>query len=287
MTFKKNDQVLVFGVNSFNYYLIKALNFSGRKKITLFLTSDDNVSDKTFDPRNENRFDNYKSVIGHHVKVIGNSNQIVCQNSYQRIQILKFFPEKKTIVLKCPVELISIKKSSLKDKIYDFVWIGKIDKIKGFDYLIDLVKQFPDCKFAVCSSAINLKKNEFDEFFIDYENLFFFKKANSNFINKIIEKSKFLINTSIFEGFPNTFLEAMRLEVPLISLNVNPDKIFSLGIGFFANSNKEDFERYINNSSKINSKEYEVLQKNCKAYLVNHHQQKNFNNQILNFFNVN
>ena len=38
-------------------------------------------------------------------------------------------------------------------------------------------------------------------------------------------KSKILINTSSFEGFPNTFVQAWANGVPVISLKVDPDNI--------------------------------------------------------------
>lgn len=43
--------------------------------------------------------------------------------------------------------------------------------------------------------------------------------------NELLTRSHILVNTSEYEGFPNTFIQAWFREVPVISLNVNPDQL--------------------------------------------------------------
>ncbi len=48
-------------------------------------------------------------------------------------------------------------------------------------------------------------------------------------VNTILSGAHIFVNTSLFEGFPNTFIQAWMRKVSIVSLNVNPDGIFDDG----------------------------------------------------------
>jgi glycosyltransferase involved in cell wall biosynthesis len=53
-------------------------------------------------------------------------------------------------------------------------------------------------------------------------------------LDTLLADSFCLVNTSLFEGFPNAFLDAGRQRVPVLSLTVDPDGALETSGGGFA-----------------------------------------------------
>lgn len=116
------------------------------------------------------------------------------------------------------------------------LWVGRISREKRLEWLLDVAERCPDIAFDVVGAASTES---------DYT-LSLAKRAaaipNVKMHGRIphadmaghYESCHFLCCTSVFEGFPNTFLEAWSLGIPVIS-TFDPDgAIATHGLGWVA-----------------------------------------------------
>ena len=58
-------------------------------------------------------------------------------------------------------------------------------------------------------------------------------------VTRLLQQSRMLLNTSDAEGFPNTFLQAAQLGVPIVSLHVDPERMLAeYDCGFCADGDR-------------------------------------------------
>lgn len=57
-------------------------------------------------------------------------------------------------------------------------------------------------------------------------NLEFLGRKSQQEVNELLAQAHVFVNTSLYEGFANTFIQAWMREVPVVTLNVNPDGVF-------------------------------------------------------------
>ena len=107
------------------------------------------------------------------------------------------------------------KVSSGKTKI---IWIGRLAKEKGLDILVNTFKEINKKSFKVYiygnGPLKNYLKNQINKFNLE-KNLIM--KGYKSDISNEIYKYDLLINTSMFEGFPNVVVESLNNSVPVIA----------------------------------------------------------------------
>lgn len=111
------------------------------------------------------------------------------------------------------------------------IWIGRAASYKRPWLFIDLVKQFPDQKFVMICNHSDYDDDGFmdhmEQHGHEYKNLEFTDYAENDEVHKMLDKAMILVNTSDFEGFPNTFIEAAMHRTPIFSLNSNPNRMLT------------------------------------------------------------
>jgi len=109
---------------------------------------------------------------------------------------------------------------------FDAIWVAKIRAEKQLEYFLDLAASLPDLRFALVGGFDPTIRAEirlaFERRLNDLPNLHFFGPQQADKVFALLKESRVLVNTSRFEGFPNTMLEAWSMGVPVASLSVDP-----------------------------------------------------------------
>jgi glycosyltransferase involved in cell wall biosynthesis len=194
---------------------------------------------------------------------------LITQNQYQYRKIFTDYSRKTNILYSG----FPIKK--LLNTNRDFMlWIGRAEKLKNPLKFIDLASLNPDHKFVmVCNNSVGLE-DYFDrmKYLADgVKNIEFISHVPFSKINAYFRGAKLLVNTSDYEGFPQVFIQAAMNNVPIISLNVNPDNfITKYNCGVVCDGD----ELFMNQSIQSvirDPQKYNQLSKNAYNYAKENH----------------
>ena len=126
---------------------------------------------------------------------------------------------------------------SRPDGPFRVLWIGRITEQKRLEWLLDVAELCPELEFdvvgapntqteyasALCRRASRIR------------NVTMHGRVMHDEMMKFYRSSRLLCCTSTHEGFPNTFLEAWSLGVPVVSTFDPDDLIVDQGLGVAAN----------------------------------------------------
>ncbi len=197
------------------------------------------------------------------------AHKIVVQNNYQNEKLLaqKFNPH--IVKSSYPIE-----KNFKKPNYPKILWVGRSEPWKRPELFLEIAKLFPLEKFImICAPSTDTpelaKKIKAESTHI--KNLEFIEFVPFKDINQYFLNAKIYINTSVKEGFPNTFIQATKNRTPILSLNVNPDNfIVEYDCGFFCNNNLNTMIKNIQNIL-INPMLYNRLAQNAYQYAIKNH----------------
>jgi len=114
----------------------------------------------------------------------------------------------------------SVNKTISHDEREFFLWVGRIrKKQKRPDRLLDLAERLPNEEFVLIGpQGINEDYyNEIKRRATELDNVKFKGRVSENILHDHYKRAIALVNTSDYEGFPSTFLEAWRYKTPVVS----------------------------------------------------------------------
>jgi glycosyltransferase involved in cell wall biosynthesis len=175
-------------------------------------------------------------------------DHIIVQSERQKKSLLKNYGRDGTLIkmiLPFP-QNVSINKPNSKK----VLWVGSMSEVKQPEIFLKLAQKFPEYKFQMIggnSGDIDLY-NSIKTSSESLTNLDFVGVVPFHEISQYFSNAAVLVNTSMFEGFPNAFIQAWMNSVPVISLNSNPDNLITdYELGFHSKT----FDRLILDLKKL------------------------------------
>jgi glycosyltransferase involved in cell wall biosynthesis len=169
---------------------------------------------------------------------------IICQNKSQQNEMEKNYHLKSEFItnsIKIPKEPASV------DSKKSILWVGTSRPLKQPEVFLRIIEKYSQYHFTMIMPKHDENKwNEIFEKTKNYSNLEFIERVPFEKIGEYFQKSKLFINTSIYEGFPVTFLQAAVCATPVLTLNVNPDNFLSEhACGYCAQGSEENLMKKV------------------------------------------
>ncbi|QKX04715.1 glycosyltransferase [Aquimarina sp. TRL1] len=191
---------------------------------------------------------NYKGVLKKYFfkKILKNKPLIICQTKYQFDKVKEFNYTPESIISNMH-PLIVDKVDVLNKK--NVVWVGNARPVKQLEVYLDLAESFKsqDIVFNVIGNIGNDEYgNKLKNQLKKSNNVVFHGLKDNVFINKFLLKSSLLINTSVSEGFSNTFIQSWMCGTPVLSLNSDPNNVIQENnLGKYCNGSFDLMKKYL------------------------------------------
>jgi len=215
------------------------------------------------------------------------SSAILCQNTYQYHKLRAKYNTKKLHIIHNPLYLEKTNKINKFSSRSYIAWIGIFQYQKNLPALYEIAMNLPEIEFRIAGKSTTKLDEETQEAIrglSNCKNVKFVGYLKRDEVLPFLSQAYALLNTSHYEGFSNTFLEAMATGTPIItSQNANPDNLIcERNIGVIAESYEEMDKAIVR---LLNNQNYEQLSNNCRKYLLESHNPVVLSNRIINIIN--
>ncbi len=172
------------------------------------------------------------------------ADAIVVQSNHQADELARHFGLSARVIRNVWHTNASLSPSGRRELV---LWVSMFRELKQPEHFLRLAKAFPDERFVMIGGPLAGTKPYFERVRRAAEavaNLEFLGYRTFQETEAYFERAKLLVNTSRYEGFPNTFLQAWSRGVPVLSYVDPDDLIVRCGLGAVAASEGELGQRF-------------------------------------------
>ena len=201
---------------------------------------------------------------------IAKAHRHITQNEHQAYLLQQGYGRVATVI-KNPIDLTLAFPRKLAAG--TLLWVGKSDeRVKRPSLILELARRLPTYTFVVIMTpAIPETHQQCVEEAHKLPNVTLVNRVPFHEIEQYFAQAQLHINTSAFEGFPNTFLQAAKYGVPTIAAKVDPGEMLSQhGCGVSCNDDLEFFVQTVR-SFMTNPERYVGASTCCLDYVRTYH----------------
>lgn len=179
---------------------------------------------------------------------IKHATQVVVQTEVQQVFLADRF-ERSGVLIRNPLPTLSKPLCAEPLQRSTVLWVGRADMHHKRPHIcFALAKELPEIEFTMVVDAPT--NRQFKELASGAPaNVRMLERIPSSKMWELLSMARLFVSTSSidFEGFPNVFLQAALARVPIVSLEVDPDGLFTkTGGGFCAQGDFRDFVGLVN-----------------------------------------
>jgi glycosyltransferase involved in cell wall biosynthesis len=199
-----------------------------------------------------------------------NADAVVAQNSDQVRLLFKWKPHMQVPQIIKSMYPLSVERKAKKKYV---LWVARSDAWKNPQLFLDLAKKFSHLRFVMImpkSADSSTWKRVFD-CAQKLSNVTFIESVPFEKIQKYFAEAILFVNTSEYEGFPNTFVQSCIGKTPIVSYKVNPEGILEKNkIGLCADGSFERLCQAVEILTK-NKRKYSDYSENAYTYFLKNH----------------
>jgi glycosyltransferase involved in cell wall biosynthesis len=198
---------------------------------------------------------------------------VVCQNAYQHEHFSKMLSEDKLLILPNPFKHRN-NMAILDRKQRSYVaWLGNFSPVKNLPMLLQIARKLPKVKFKVAGSLMRTTNREIRDTLKVMEatpNIEVVGRLSRDQVFPFLSQACLLLNTSVLEGFSNTFLESFAVGTPIVTTDrIDPDQIINRQqVGITVPTNEELPDAIL---KLMENRNYQLISSKCVSYVNEYH----------------